>query len=642
MAWDTRYSSLIDINWATPPPQCTDPYLCWADVSAFAPVGGVTYGPLVPVLLELTKPAHEVGDEKFQNAGARIAKSYLQVNDSTLASCTYCSAEVSPSFLKFPPVWVKRLTLGAARLANCQLPTENFTEIGFEFGKKISPLVGVIDDGLAFAHPKFVARTIAFYNQENSCTLFQNDIQSRLATNRTRAQDIYDQSTALVPLQSHGTAVMYLASVDVNNKDISCLLAGVQLPVRTVQDASGGSLSVHILDGIRYICDLAATISSKIKPYPVVINISFGAIAGSHDGTSMLECAIDQVLEKRKHNTAIVIPAGNARGTNTNAAFELAPGGEHQLIWNISYNDKTDSFVEIWVDDAQGIEVQLTWPDGLSSGYLKKGDCKFWQPDSGCPLAGVIFLGKTSHSNSKQMCLLAIAPTSGQSRNEAPSGAWKIDIKNSALKNSKIQAWIERDGKVFGRDSGGQQSYFSNIPNSGVGVATSLNSLGNGANTIVVGAYRISDGLPCDYSGAEENLPDVNSLAPTLCAPGDEGDSRYDYGISVPESWGGSSFRLSGTSVAAPQVTAWIANYMHENIGSNGNMNLWKKLYIYAAKKFSQNQTAQLKLIENNVIKSALTAQAKQDEQELSETPDGSLSKPQFVNRIGAGRLKRR
>ncbi|MFO1267677.1 MAG: hypothetical protein U1F67_13435 [Rubrivivax sp.] len=125
----------------------------------------------------------------------------------------------------------------------------------------------------------------------------------------------------------------------------------VQLPSRTALDTSGGSLGVHVLDGIHYILQRALTIPYRVaapqassgppqlsvREQPatgdedsvrkfaanhVVINISYGAIAGPHDGTSILEQAMAEIAEfgaGDQRFVAFVLAAGNAAGGRTHA-----------------------------------------------------------------------------------------------------------------------------------------------------------------------------------------------------------------------------------------------------------------------------------------------------------------------------------
>ncbi len=82
----------------------------------------------------------------------------------------------------------------------------------------------------------------------------------------------------------------------------------VQLPPRTVADTSGGGLAKHALDALAYALDHIADDAS------VVVNLSYGATAGPHDGRTLFERALDgmcSAARQRLRHFALVLPAGN-------------------------------------------------------------------------------------------------------------------------------------------------------------------------------------------------------------------------------------------------------------------------------------------------------------------------------------------
>lgn len=171
-----------------------------------------------------------------------------------------------------------------------------------------------------------------------------------------------------------------------------------------------------------------------------------------------------------------------------------------------------------------------------------------------------------------------------------------------------MHAWVERDDAVLGFDGGGQQSTLSYInlaqqkANSLQEIGT-LNSIANGQSTISVAAYKQSNDEPCNYSG--ESLTGAyrnNKL--TVAAPGDEGEGPWR-GLEVREALGSDTFRVGGTSLAAPAVTRWLADYMFNNI------------------------TLQQPLTHTQ-IKQALAVQAAKDDKKKPNAP---------ASRIGSGRL---
>ena len=104
----------------------------------------------------------------------------------------------------------------------------------------------------------------------------------------------------------------------------------VQLPARTTANTSGGDLSPYAADALWYIRDRADDIgrSLGLHPLPVVINFSYGAIGGPHDGTSDLELLMDALIRERMavHGVPleIVLPAGNSHLLRCHAEIALS------------------------------------------------------------------------------------------------------------------------------------------------------------------------------------------------------------------------------------------------------------------------------------------------------------------------------
>ena len=103
-------------------------------------------------------------------------------------------------------------------------------------------------------------------------------------------------------------------SWDLADDDASrCDIVAVQLDWNTVLDTSGGSMNVHIMDALMYIlsrCDTQAK---------VAVNISWGTLAGPHDGSSVLEAAMDELIALARARCEIVVPAGNSYQSRTHA-----------------------------------------------------------------------------------------------------------------------------------------------------------------------------------------------------------------------------------------------------------------------------------------------------------------------------------
>jgi len=302
----------------------------------------------------------------------------------------------------------------------------------------------------------------------------------------------------------------------------------VQLPTATTLDTSGGSLGVHVLDGIRYIVDRARCLPGdksddrefkeqlkdrdlgsanpakheelgRVSPgNKVVINISYGAVAGPHDGTSILEQAMADLLggsaadDHFGQNTWICVAAGNASRLRTYARVSLFPGQSKSLSWRIPPDNPLQCFLELWLPecDAQGdpiddsmrdrITLQVT-PPGMPGQRVRCGQAWSYQLDPEaheCPrvLAGVVFARRVAQGLRGTMVLLAVAATRralGDEAFAAPHGQWLIEVANengtsepgvNPGRELVIHAWTERNDLVFGTPRAQQAQVESEDP----------------------------------------------------------------------------------------------------------------------------------------------------------------------------------
>jgi hypothetical protein len=76
----------------------------------------------------------------------------------------------------------------------------------------------------------------------------------------------------------------------------------VQLPVATTADTSGGTLSHQVMRALAYIVTSGIRLLQDrgLRPPPIVVNLSYGIFAGPHDGSGLLEAAIDDFIVARE------------------------------------------------------------------------------------------------------------------------------------------------------------------------------------------------------------------------------------------------------------------------------------------------------------------------------------------------------
>jgi hypothetical protein len=498
-------------------------------------------------------------------------------------------------------------------------------------------VLALIDDSLALAHANFLhqgkARTRYFWRQDAygmgrtptglgyGHELTSADINAAMQANTYNG--LVDESAVYVALGlstlgqkmpksehffhaldtsvSHGTHVMDLAAGPrtllaqmanlpptfdapptwaLANDDASrAPLIAVQLDYDTVRDTSGGSMNVHVLDGLMYVLSRCAS-SAK-----VTANISFGTLAGPHDGTSLLEAAMDQLITLLNGRLQIALAAGNSYQLRTHANTTLAKGGQATLHWQQLPDDFTQSFVELWIEEGcEGLAIQITPPGRAALPPLKFGESAMWTDGGTRPRCALIYPKSVATGRRGTCALLAVEPTFSFDRKTitAPSGVWEIALTNTSKKTVTVDAYIERDDVVSGTSSGARQSHFedpwydtSGNPGSFVDHpgnpslirrSGNFNSIATGGKTVSVGGTRVTGARWAHYSpqkpdpdASRPKRPGVVKI-PDTQAYSDENPATL--GVNAAGTRSSAAVRLRGTSDASPQEARRMLNSM--------------------------------------------------------------------------------
>lgn len=618
-----------------------DPYLIWADVTKFAYLsGGKEALAKIPVILELKTSAQEfaetVLDKKWD--WIHIPQVYGK-QESGLGQAKFCTAWFEPAaFSQRDQLsqYVERFELGLAIATERGLAIATESEYppeseqpGLEPGLlqdaagALQAVIAVIDDGLAVAHERFwgwrgkpgATRVRYFwqqdgaewvpgfgYGKERSQSEINNAVRDSTHGAMIDEDEVYRLLGASKPFArtgTHGTSVMDLAcgasseeqarEAAIRDTDIVC----VALPRETTADTSGASLAFHVLNALRYILDrvdrLAPARDKGFGFVPVVVNLSYGRFAGPHDGSSMLERAIDELIEIRardkKPNLAVVLPAGNSRLSRCHAKSKVPRKPRDdctEFHWHILPDDATPSFMEIWPTPRKvaKFDVQVVTPCGVESAWVPSGQIVTWPSPTG-PLCMVSNLDRVATGDGA-MALVCVAPTIRRpwetAATVAPAGIWRVRVRNAGSAPLSVDAWIQRDDAVRGFPPRGRQSHFvdpnyerfdhagrevETDPEDGPGTSYikrdgTQNGIATGDRTIVVGGYRKSDGAAASYSssGVGQEVRGPDALAVCERSAGRAGV------LTAGTRSGGSKVAINGTSAAAPQVARWIAEQM--------------------------------------------------------------------------------
>jgi subtilisin family serine protease len=472
-------------------------------------------------------------------------------------------------------------------------------------GKRV--VVGVIDSGLDYTHHAFRfasggSRVLFIWDQSHAVRArrpgdpFQEAAPPEFPTlgieyNQSQITQALGSSNPLDVVRvedtknAHGTHVTGIAAGDGSQAGTRvgdhCTGANTYVGVapeadiifvknRFESDALGES--TNLVNAIRYIFARAGQLDGG-SGRPCVINISQGDNLGPHDGTSLVEQAID-LMVLFDPGRAVVKSAGNEGAADHHAMATVPSPGNHTITFDMPPGavSKSGSFshhMECWYDGAQRLDVTMTAPGApaWADPPVHPNDAPYvWTVNPTAPIGQRATVTITStlndpDNNDNRIDLEFSAPQDVA----MPNGQWGIQFTNTGAAPADIHCWLDRgvrkEKPVFTSDV--TTSHTISIP-------------GTSDSVITVGSYAAEE---LDSSSGEDteqgDLDDSSSRGPTrlgvrkpdIAAPGVSVTSArarshagcccdccYDFYVDK-----------SGTSMAAPHVTGVIALMLQKN-----------------------------------------------------------------------------
>ncbi len=361
----------------------------------------------------------------------------------------------------------------------------------------------------------------------------------------------------------------------------------VQLPHSSLTDTSGQSIPMQVLDGARYIVARAGMggRSARAEADTATICLSLGGTAGPHDGSTMVEQALDELAALP--GVSVVVAAGNLPASRSadparwlHAQRSVRNDQPGRFLLHVSAANRRHAFVELWIPDngqevgPEQFTVSVAAPGLAPSEAVGPGQAVLLRrPAEGPaaapgPMAALVAPRRVAQGSNGGLVLLAIAATAGPAGEApgpatAPAGLWVLTVQSSAATAVTVHAWVERDdGFVPPRRP--QQTWFERDPDDApsrpsVNDDCTLSSLANGRKVLVAGGYVQASGHAVDgpQRARRRGLANKTAAVDQYLAPTDRGRSRT--GLQVPGFFSGQTASLRGSSAAAPQVARWVA-----------------------------------------------------------------------------------
>lgn len=505
--------------------------------------------------------------------------------------CVFCTMLV-----KAQP---KRFTDSLSLKVNRVSPLHNdYTTYGFQqavTGKGV--IVGIVDVGFQLNHPAFLDkagtknRIVRFWDQSNNAgTAPQGYSYGTLYTDVTKI-DYKDYDG------THGTHVAGIAAGSGygtpnhnqagNAPDAELVFVQIKYKNDTIPSGARGDYLVanpSIIDAFEYIFKYADSVGK-----PAVINLSWGMHTGPHDGTSVFDKAVDDLVGQGK---VIVGAAGNERGRNMHFGHTFTGDTVSAWIGEAIKRDATyeSIYADFWGSASSEFSLQLNLFDTLGnllgtlpfvSSSLDK-DTSFMYTNGIDTLSGVIECVNKSSLNGKPNILV-------KAYNNHPNTNYVVIRITSA--NTVLHSW--NSGGVDRWTSGGfnstfkGQQPFSNMKMGNNDYISGENG-GTAKGIITVGAYATSFiwadawanvhstyALPGYLANFSSQGPTVDGrIKPDVVAPGimissalnryafDTTSSTYISIIGNDTNYYGG---MGGTSMASPQVAGIVALMLQQN-----------------------------------------------------------------------------
>lgn len=387
----------------------------------------------------------------------------------------------------------------------------------------------------------------------------------------------------------------------------------VQLPYDAVAATNGYILKDTVIDALSWVESVLKEIKKDLPDVAVVLNYSFGPLAGRHDGQEVLTQELEGFAsDVGLKPVAVTLPAGNSLQSQTHGRFTGQDlQSDRVATWVVQSDSKAKHFMQIWTprgfDQRQNqsfinpITLNVTPPGGPTLTISVLGSEKHWNLRDAATdtLLAQLSWRVSAHfgATPRQYITIATRPTSPHACEPTiQPGRWTFEVKNvdnnaGLQPNELLELWAERSDTPSGFPKGGRQSYFHD-PNYRKWADTgeylmvdvpadayvkrhgTLNPLATGQKCIVAGSH-IARNMKLHFFTSYGLFANNQNRGPDLTVASGLSEARdYTVGAGILS---GETVRSNGTSVSSALTARAAAELV---LAKNPRMNVTFKQFI--------------------------------------------------------------